>query len=139
MHRAAFVILLALLLAPSVLRRLPAAPRRGCAGEGRGVPPRHWLGCAADPGARRALTAGERLLEGLPIDPNRAEARELAFVPGFSLGLALEAVHEREHGGAFRDVEDLLRVRGIGPRRLARARPFLAVEPSPVGVAEGDE
>jgi competence protein ComEA len=97
------------------------------------------LGCGSDPGAPRGPTASERLLQGLPIDPNRAEARELAFVPGLSLGLAVETVREREESGPFRDVDDLLRVRGIGPRRLARARPFLAVEAMRVGVAEGVE
>lgn len=139
MRSSARLLLLALLLLPVVARRLPTAPARRCAAEGRGLPPRHWLGCASDPGTPRGLTGSERLLQGLPIDPNRAEARELAFVPGLSVGLALETVRERQDGGPFRDVEDLLRVRGIGPRRLARARPFLAVEPTRVGVAEGAE
>jgi len=139
MRSSARLLLLSLLLVPGAARRLPAAPLRRCVAEGRGVPPRHWLGCGSDPGTPRGLTGSEQLLLGLPIDPNRAGARELAFVPGLSLGLALETVREREEGGPFQDVDDLLRVRGIGPGRLARARPFLAVEALRVGVAEGVE
>jgi competence protein ComEA len=139
MRRLATLLLLALLLLPVALRRLPSRPERPCVAEGRGLPPRDWLGCGSDPGLPRGLTGSERLLLGLPIDPNRAEPRELAFVPGLSAALAAETVREREIGGPFRDVEDLLRVRGIGPRRLARARPFLAVEPMRVGVAEAGE
>ena len=136
MRSSARLLLLSLLLVPVVARRLPAAPQRSCVAEGRGLPPRHWLGCGSDPGARRGLTESERFIQGLPIDPNRADARELAFVPGLTRGLALETVREREEAGPFQQVDDLLRVSGIGPRRLARARPFLTVEPLRVGVAE---
>lgn len=91
--------------------------------------PRHWLGCAADAGPRRALADDERLLLGLPLDPNRAGARELSFVPGLSRRLAEAVVAHRAEAGPFRTVEDLVRVRGIGPKRLARARPCLAIAP----------
>ncbi len=105
------------------------APRPGCAPEGRGEVPRHWLGCAADPGPRRALADDERLVLGLPLDPNTAGTRELAFVPGLSRKLAAEVVAERRMHGPYGSVEELLRVRGIGPRRLETAAPHLRVGP----------
>jgi competence protein ComEA len=120
------------LLAPSLRRRAEVPPPpRPCREEGRGAPPRHWLGCAADAGPARALQGDERLLLGLPLDPNVAGARELAFVPGLSRSLAAAVVSDREARGPFLRVEDLLRVRGIGPKRLARARGHLAVAPAP--------
>jgi competence protein ComEA len=128
-HRLALaLVLLAVLSAPSLLRwsELPPPPRR-CAPAGRGEPPRHWLGCAADPGPPRALADDERLALGLPLDPNRAEERVLAFVPGLSRRLAAEIVADRQARGPFPTVEDVVRVRGIGPKRLARAAPHLAV------------
>ncbi len=64
---------------------------------------------------------------GLPLDPNTAGSRELAFVPGLSRRLAAEIVLERERAGPFADVRDLARVRGIGPKKLAAAAPHLAV------------
>ncbi len=124
------LVLAAALAAPAVRLRLevPPAPRE-CAPEGRGEPPRHWLGCATDAGAPRALADDERLLLGRPLDPNRAGARELAFVPGLSRRLAEEIVADREAHGPYVRIADLERVRGIGPKRLARAAPHLEIVP----------
>jgi competence protein ComEA len=107
----------------------PAPEPAVCAPEGRGVPPRHWLGCAGDPGPPRGLGGDERLVLGLPLDPNQATSRELACVPGLSRALAAEIVADRERRGPFPSVEDLGRVRGIGPRRLATAATHLSVPP----------
>jgi competence protein ComEA len=128
-HRLALAAALALVLAAPRLRSAVELPPqvRACAPEGRGAPPRHWLGCAVDPGPPRALAGDERLLLGLPLDLNAAEARELAFVPGLSPRLAAEVVADRAARGAFGRVEDLERVRGVGPKRLARARAHLIV------------
>jgi competence protein ComEA len=128
---AALPLLLAAVLAPSALRARCGAPPPACLREGRGQPPRHWLGCATDPGPRRDLTAAERLALGLPIDPNTAGEQELAFVPGLSPLLAREVVAHRRTHGPFQAVDDLLSVKGIGPGRLARARPHLAVAVAP--------
>ncbi len=129
-HRLALAAVLVAILSAGRIRLLleipPAAPE-GCAAEGRGVPPRHWLGCAADPGTPRGLDGAERLLLGLPLDPNTASARDLAFVPGLSPRLGEAVVADREERGPFRSVEDLVRVRGIGPKRLARAKESLVV------------
>lgn len=132
-HRLALAALLALTLAPAALRPRLETPheRPPCDPSGRGRPPRHWLGCAADPGPPRALAGDERLVLGLPLDPNTAGERELAHVPGLTRRLARAVVESRQAEGPFLRVEDLLRVRGIGPARLARARSALAVSPPP--------
>jgi competence protein ComEA len=124
-------LLLAVLSAPAIRRRaeLPPPPR-ACEPAGRGEPPRHWLGCASDPGPPRGLADDERLQLGLPVDPNRADERVLAFVPGLSRRLAAEIVADRAANGPFASVAELERVRGIGPKRRARATPHLAV-PAP--------
>lgn len=110
-----------------VLLETPSPRPEGCSAEGRGVPPRHWLGCATDEGSPRGLDGAERLLLGLPLDPNVASARDLAFVPGLSARLAAAVVADREERGPFPSVEELVRVRGIGPKRLALARASLVV------------
>lgn len=127
--RLALAAVLALVLAAPGLRRAVERPppARACAPEGRGAPPRHWLGCAVDAGPPRALAGDERLLLGVPLDLNAAAARELAFVPGLSPRLAAEVVADREARGPFGRVDDLERVRGVGPKRLARARAHLLV------------
>jgi competence protein ComEA len=129
-HRLSFVAAVAACLAPSLARHLPdplgLAP--DCAPAGRGGPPRGWVGCAADGGAARPLSGAERFVLGLPLDPNLAEEEALALVPGLSPGLAHEIGRDRARSGPFASIDDLDRVRGIGPRRIARARPFLRVE-----------
>ena len=121
--------LVALTLVPSLWRALRPFPfrERACQPEGRGVPPRHWVGCRGDPGPPRDLDGRERVLLGLTLDPNLASADDLAAVPGLSPGLAAAIVAEREARGPFDRVEALERVRGIGPARLGRARAYLAV------------
>jgi competence protein ComEA len=126
----AFVALLALL--PSLWRALAPReiPSRGCEPEGRGIPPRHWIGCRADPGPPRALTGRELLLLGRPVDLNAAGPDDLAAVPGLSPRLAAEIVADRQRRGPFPSVEALLRVRGVGPARLAKARAALEIRAS---------
>ncbi len=80
-------------------------------------------------GPRRDLTGRERLLVGLPVDVNGASPEDLASVPGLSARLAVAVVAERMRGGPFKSLDDLIRVRGIGSARLARARPYLALKP----------
>jgi competence protein ComEA len=127
-QRLALAALLAAALVPSWFRELAARPEadRACRPEGRGVPPHGWIGCAADPGPARPLEGRERLLVGLPLDVNTASADDLADVPGLSARLAAEVVADRARRGPFGAVDDLIRVRGIGPARLAQARRFLA-------------
>ncbi len=127
--RAALLVTALATVLPAGWRLAARRPRARppCVWEGRGNRPRHWLGCAGDPGPRRELGGAERLALGLPIDPNRARADELALLPGISRRLAEAVVAEREAHGPFASVDDLLRVRGIGPAKLGAARPHLAL------------
>jgi competence protein ComEA len=61
------------------------------------------------------------------MDLNQATTEDLAAVPGIGPGLASDVVREREERGPFRSVDALRRVRGIGPVRLERARPWVHV------------
>ncbi len=130
-RRLALVAACALTLVPVTLRGLATRPLRSCdcAPDGRGIAPRHWIGCATDEGPRRDLTGRERLLAGVLIDVNAATPEDLAAVPGLSARLAVSVVAERICKGPFKSLDDLIRVRGIGPTRLARARPYLAIKP----------
>jgi competence protein ComEA len=130
-RRAALAAVLAASLAPAAWRAWAPPPTSpvACAPEGRGVPPRGWLGCAADAGSARPLEDEERLLLGLPLDPNHARAEALAHVPGIGPALARAIVADREARGPYMSVDDVARVKGIGPRKLERARSRLAVAP----------
>ncbi|HWO56678.1 MAG TPA: ComEA family DNA-binding protein [bacterium] len=53
------------------------------------------------------------------IDINTADVRALARLPGIGPELARRIVAERDANGAFVNLIDLQRVRGIGPRKAA--------------------
>jgi competence protein ComEA len=59
------------------------------------------------------------------IDPNRAPWPELVQLPGIGETLARRIVKSRESDGPFLNHDDLERVRGIGPKKLDSARPYL--------------
>ena len=55
-----------------------------------------------------------------PVPVNRATPEELAALPGIGPRLAEAIVEERRRNGPFRSVDDLQRVRGIGPAMVTR-------------------
>lgn len=59
-----------------------------------------------------------------PIDPNTATQRELESLPTIGPVLAARIAE----GRPYRGVEELLRVRGVGPKTLAAIQPRLLVE-----------
>ncbi|MFW6369454.1 MAG: ComEA family DNA-binding protein [Myxococcota bacterium] len=62
----------------------------------------------------------ERIALGIPIDVNSASRDDLMALTGIGPSLADAIVVDREERGPFRSVEELRRVRGIGPVRLQR-------------------
>jgi competence ComEA-like helix-hairpin-helix protein len=61
------------------------------------------------------------------LDINRASADDFATLPGIGPKLAGQIVAYREKHGPFRRVEDLLVIRGIGPKKWKAIRPHLRV------------
>ena len=78
-------------------------------------------------GAVRVWLAEDRLLVGLPVDPNTAAPTLLQQLPGVGPSKAEAIVKERIANGPFEAVDDLQRVRGIGPATLDELRPFLGI------------
>ena len=64
-----------------------------------------------------------------PIDINTAGADELVALPGIGPVTAARIIEDRQNRGPYRRVDDLLRVKGIGPKKLARIRPHVRVGP----------
>ena len=63
------------------------------------------------------------------VDINKAQWPELATLPGVGQTLAERIVQSRAEAGPFHDIDDLRRVRGIGPRTLDSLRPYLRPMP----------
>ena len=99
------------------------------AAQPRSAPVMTVTGKGAGPGVRAPSPAALRALrDGARIDVNRALAADLELLPGVGPTLARRIVEQRDAHGGFANAEDLLRVRGIGPRTLERLRPLLAFE-----------
>jgi competence protein ComEA len=81
-------------------------------------------------GGGQPLQGAERLLFGLALDLNRADARALEALPGVGPGRAAAIVRERMHA-PFCRVADLDRVAGFGPVTLARVAGAAAVPDAP--------
>jgi competence ComEA-like helix-hairpin-helix protein len=62
-------------------------------------------------------------ISGQRIDINRAEVAELVLLPEIGPSLAQAIVADRRARGPFTDLDDLTRVRGIGPATIEAIRP----------------
>ncbi len=90
--------------------------------------------------ASPALAAKGGLPPGERLDLNRATVSELMRVPGLGERKA-QAIVALRHRRPFRRVEDVLAVKGLGPRWLARVKGSLTVAPPgplPVASAAAD-
>ena len=67
------------------------------------------------------------LLPGERLDLNTATAAQLQLLPGIGEKISAAIVTWREENGAFRTVEDLLQVPGIGEKRLEAIRALVTV------------
>ena len=104
----------------------------------------------AEPDSAEAASRGSEAAETAPVvqedaaperssaaprmNLNTASARLLTQLPGIGPKKAEAVVAYRAEHGAFATVEDLQRVRGIGPKTVAKLAPMLFVE-APAGAA----
>lgn len=62
------------------------------------------------------------------INVNTAGSAELQLLPGIGPALAERIMQDREANGPYASVDDLMRVKGIGPRTVARLREMARAE-----------
>jgi comEA protein len=66
-----------------------------------------------------------------PVNLNTATSEQLQQVPGIGPSTADKILQFRKSYGAFKSVDDLRAVRGIGPKRLEKMRKYLVVAKTP--------
>ncbi len=66
-----------------------------------------------------------------PVDLNSASAAELQQVPGIGPSTADKILEMRKSYGAFKSVDDLLAIKGIGSKRLEKMRKYLTIGKAP--------
>ena len=92
--------------------------------EGRQRPP---LVIEGAPNAEETAHWDGALASARQVDVNTAGAAELERLPGVGPGLARRITEYRTQHGSFHSAEELMRVRGIGPKTLEALREYVAV------------
>jgi competence protein ComEA len=85
----------------------------------------YWLACGGHRGDVIDLDRASRREVLFQLDVNRAGEAELALLPNIGKVLAERIVRHRQTEGPFADLDELLQVKGIGPKTLARIKPYL--------------
>jgi competence ComEA-like helix-hairpin-helix protein len=74
-----------------------------------------------------AAMAGKKVPPAKPVNLNTATAEQLQLVPGIGPVTADKILKMRKYNGPFHSVDDLLAIRGLGPKRLEKMRKYLTV------------
>ena len=66
-----------------------------------------------------------------PININTATAADLQQIPGIGPSTAQKILDTRKSYGTFKSVDDLLAIKGIGPKKLEKMRKYLTIGKPP--------
>ncbi len=78
--------------------------------------------------SRLTRTEGKPWNKNQRININEAGKEELMRLPGIGGTIAERILKSRQDRGPFRTENDLLRVPGIGPKKLSKIRPFITLK-----------
>ena len=109
-----------------------SAPGSAAAAASASAPGPSGTGPSADagpPGEAQDTSSAPAVTADGKVAINRATEQDLRRLPGIGAKRAQAILELRARLGRFRRPEDLLRVKGIGRRKLARLRPLLILEP----------
>ena len=65
--------------------------------------------------------------DSAPVDINAADSEKLATLPGIGPSIAQRIVDYRKEHGPFKSVDELVNVRGVGEKLLAKLRDHVTV------------
>jgi competence protein ComEA len=85
----------------------------------------YWLLHGGAAGRWIEIEHAPRQRASFQVDVNEAEWPELAQLPGVGETLARRIVESRAAAGRYADLDELRRVRGIGPKTLEQMKPYL--------------
>jgi competence protein ComEA len=65
-----------------------------------------------------------------PVNLNTASVAQLETLPGIGKSTAERILEYRQKNGAFKKVEDLMNVRGVGEKSFLKLKPLVTVAPA---------
>ena len=130
------LVVLAFIGSSALARSVPSAPDPTPAAVTATGPPSPVPAFAPDAGSVVAASEAAEAPRGhaTPDDPvvlNQATFEDLRRLPGIGPKKAQSILALRQRIGRFRQVEDLLKVKGIGRSILKKLRPLVRVDPLP--------
>lgn len=75
------------------------------------------------------MAAAKLLVFSIPLDLNQVSMEDLCLIPGIGTSVAQEIIAYREKRNAFRSVEELKKVKGIGEKKWKTIKNFFIVMP----------
>ena len=79
--------------------------------------------------AQDADRASAKAGASTPLNLNTATAAQLESLPGVGARTAALIVEYRQKNGAFKKIEDLMNVRGVGEKSFLKLKPLITVTP----------
>ncbi len=76
---------------------------------------------------RRHFYTRKTIREGEKININSADVYELARLPGIGPRIAERIYNYRKNVGKFKTFEELLNIKGIGPKKLEKIKPYITL------------
>ena len=87
------------------------------------------LGLAFPAGAQTGGSTPKPAVTSAVINLNTATAAQLESIPGIGAKTAERIIEYRQKNGAFKKVEDLMNVRGVGEKSFLKIKPLITVTP----------
>ncbi len=78
--------------------------------------------------SKNSIIKTEKERSKYPVNINQATKKEMEALPGIGPVLAQRIINERNQVGKFSSLEDLLKVKGIGPKILIKIKDKIIIE-----------
>jgi competence protein ComEA len=78
-------------------------------------------------GAKPPAAGRVRATPGAPVSLNAATIAQLQTLPGVGASTAQRIVEYRQKNGAFKKVEELMNVKGLGEKSFLKLKPLITV------------
>ena len=72
----------------------------------------------------------------ISLDLNSVGANALVLLPGIGKVISKRIIEKRNRSGPFKSIEELLEVKGIGPKKFEKIQPFVAIESAEKSAAD---
>jgi competence protein ComEA len=93
----------------------------------------------ADKAPAKSSTARQRATPGAPVNLNAASLAQLQTLPGVGASTAQRIVDYRQKNGAFKKVEELMNVKGLGEKSFLKLKPLVTIAADKNAGADGQK